>query len=516
MAIAEQLSRLASGVDAWNQWRSQNVIIGIDLCNADLRELNLSGVDLSCANLRQANLAGVNLTEANLIEADCRNANLRRADLGHINGSRADFSGATLHSANLTKAELTAADFTEATLIEANLMDADLSEVNGFATDFSFACLANAFLSDAHLYRANFYSASLINTDLSHANLGQANLNNAMLVDADLSHANLAAAQALNANCQQVDLTGACIEDWHINPDTQFQSVVCSHVFFRCVKTEDIERWVYQDRRPADPERCFAEGEFVALVQTSLSTIDLIFSDGIDWQAFLISFEQLQVMYQDEALEIQAIERKGHTFIIRLATVPSVETALLEREARSLYTQALQQMEAQYRAELQAKDREIEIHRKQSANMTEITRLLASRTINVEAMAVSENNSSNHSSDQFNNDLRGAKIANFANQVNDQGRQQAKQYNTEAHQSLAEAADEIQTLLQQLEQSNPDATEQQQQAYLNAAISPSIKQRAISAFKSGGEAAIGEFLENPYAKVGVAVVKGWVEAEVEE
>ncbi len=80
-------------------------------------------------------------------------------------------------------------------------------------------------------------------------------------------------------------------------------------------------------------------------------------------------------------------------------------------------------------------------------------------------------------------------------------------------QTLAQAAEEIQNLLKQLEKTNPTATVEQQQAYVDAAIPPSIKQRCIGALKAGGEVAIEEFLDNPYVNVGKAVVKGWMKPE---
>lgn len=78
--------------------------------------------------------------------------------------------------------------------------------------------------------------------------------------------------------------------------------------------------------------------------------------------------------------------------------------------------------------------------------------------------------------------------------------------------TLAEAAMEIQNLLQQLEKTNPDASEVQQIAYVDIAAKPALKQRAIAALKEGSETAIEEFfLENKYLKVGKAVIKGWLQ-----
>jgi len=126
----------------------------------------------------------------------------------------------------------------------------------------------------------------------------------------------------------------------------------------------------------------------------------------------------------------------------------------------------------------------------------------------------SSSSESQANAEGFNNDLRGSSIANFANQVNDNARQQANQYNysLEPRQTLAEAAAEIQHLLQQLEQTNPTATESEQVSYVNIAAKPDLKQRAIAALKEGGETAIEEFfLENKYLKVGKAVIKGWLQ-----
>ena len=117
-------------------------------------------------------------------------------------------------------------------------------------------------------------------------------------------------------------------------------------------------------------------------------------------------------------------------------------------------------------------------------------------------------------SNTFNNDLREARIGNFANQVQDNARQQTNQHNyaSPERQTLAEAAAEIQRLLKQLEATNPSATEIEQVAYVNVAAKPDLKQRAISALKAGGDTAIDEFfLENKYLKVGKAVVKAWIQ-----
>ena len=64
----------------------------------------------------------------------------------------------------------------------------------------------------------------------------------------------------------------------------------------------------------------------------------------------------------------------------------------------------------------------------------------------------------------------------------------------------------------QLEESNPNATEVEQIAYLEDETTPSFKRRVSSALQAAGETAIDEFiLENKYLKVVKAACKGWLQ-----
>ena len=86
---------------------------------------------------------------------------------------------------------------------------------------------------------------------------------------------------------------------------------------------------------------------------------------------------------------------------------------------------------------------------------------------------------------------------------------------SEKQKSLAEAAAEIQQLLEQLEKSNPTATEKEKVSYISAAIAPPVKKRLLSAIKAGGKAALEEFLDNPYLNVTMAVIEDWKATETE-
>lgn len=83
-------------------------------------------------------------------------------------------------------------------------------------------------------------------------------------------------------------------------------------------------------------------------------------------------------------------------------------------------------------------------------------------------------------------------------------------YGNKVKQNLAEAAAEIQDLLNQLEKSNPTASEAEIVAYANEEIEPDLKSRMIEALKAGGIAAIENSMDSNQIKVIQALIKGWV------
>lgn len=122
----------------------------------------------------------------------------------------------------------------------------------------------------------------------------------------------------------------------------------------------------------------FVPSEFQAFIQKAFSTVDLIFADSIDWQAFFQSFQELRSRYDN--LSIQAIEKKsGSAFVIRLEVPPEADKTAIEHHAKELYEVKLQFLEKRYRVELQAREREIEIYKQQSINIDRIVELLARR-----------------------------------------------------------------------------------------------------------------------------------------
>ena len=359
MANLVQVLRLKwRGVASWNKWRRNrnNRDIQIDLSEANFIKANFTG-----ANLSDADFTGADLRKADLRKADLRKADLRKADLTGANLRFAELRGADLTGANLNVSDLTGAKFNGAYLNSANfqnqiLRKADLTGANLTGAKFNGADLTGANLTGANLTGADLTDAKLNDAKLNGANLTDAKLTDAKLNGADLTSAKLYRTQALGTYFTGAILTEACIENWNIDNKINLENVICDYIYL----SRDQRK-----RSPSDPNRNFQPREFVKLVEKYIETVDLIFKDGIDWRAFLTSFQILQVEYGEQNVSIQAIEKKSDgALVIRLNVPSDVDKAEIERRAKESYKTNLKLLETQYRDELQAKGREIKIYKR--------------------------------------------------------------------------------------------------------------------------------------------------------
>jgi len=191
------------------------------------------------------------------------------------------------------------------------------------------------------------------------------------------------------------------------------------------------------------------------------------------------------------------------------STPPNIDRAKIQHIMEQEYEKALQAIEDKYRTQLLTKDEKLEQYRRENANIWTIAKLMAGRPINVENRAVA-------GTEAFNTDLRGANVGNVANKVQDNARQQANQYNytSEQQQTLAEAAAEIQELLDQLSRSYPKSTRGDQMTIAAEAIKqieddPSLMKRILKALKAGGVSALEQFLNHPAASFVIAALEDW-------
>lgn len=248
--------------------------------------MNFYCADLSFANCSKSQFSGSNLELAN-----CRFT---------------DFSGAYLNNTGCVKTDFYMAILTDAVLSDSKLSKANLSKAN---------------LNKAKIEGSNLYEADLSLARLTGTNFNGSKINRAKFIGADLTGANLQLCQALESDFTEANLTGACIQDWSINGDTIFDRVKCDFIYLK------VNR---QERIPHNPEVNFKEGEFEKFIQKAQNTVDLIFTNGIDWQAFLQAFLKLKSETGDE-LSIYSIEDKWDDyFVVRVNVPPDADKKEIE------------------------------------------------------------------------------------------------------------------------------------------------------------------------------------------
>ncbi|GEM_PF-1661342 len=204
-------------------------------------------------------------------------------------------------------------------------------------------------------------------------------------------------------------MTGVCVEGWNIESNTKLHNVDCRFVYlleYPKPGTDDRER------RPSSGE--FKPGEFTKLFEEVLTTVDLIFDQGIHWKAFIITFDKIRTeLLEEEGAEIavQAIENKGDgVFVVRVSVPTDANKKKIHSELIQNYELALKAIE-QKDAELEAKDREIiQLNREKYTDMKEIAWRLAKsqHTVNIKAIATSESKSMSEASKY---DQRGVQFA---------------------------------------------------------------------------------------------------------
>ena len=359
----------ANDVCSWNQWRQANRGIHVDLRNASFNNAELDNADFIDVSCSGASFSNSNLRKACFREVDLQKANFERANL-----YKADFISATLTDARFAKAHLVEAYFLSANCNGADFSDAHLRDVNFGNADLIGANLGSAYLGGANLnganlsgailqktslYEADLRKANLSGADLRGANLSGANLSNAVLEGTDLSGAILQETNMLRADLSGAVLTGACLEDWNISRSTNIREVKADYIYLHSSWHEQLSIIEFSTRRPESGN--FKLGEFSILFQKTFDTVDLIFTDGIDWRAFFASFQKLRREYDDTNLHIQAIERQSEgAFTVRLEVSKTADRIAIEQFAKAEYTNQLRLLEAHWREQLRLQGKHLE------------------------------------------------------------------------------------------------------------------------------------------------------------
>lgn len=115
-------------------------------------------------------------------------------------------------------------------------------------------------------------------------------------------------------------------------------------------------------------------------------------------------------------------------------------------------------------------------------------------------------------SENYTNNFQDSNVANMANVIKEQGRQQANQNinASELNALVVESANEVKAILKRLERQEPNLNSLEKIEYLNGATQPKFKRRLVKALTDGGEAAIDKLFENSYVGIVKAAIKGWM------
>ncbi len=357
--------------------------------NATLTDADFSEATLKSTNFNQAILSRTCFFDAKKLElaragtSILANPKVRDLLINPSSGERQDFFKADFRGANLKGVNLEGA----------NLKQADLSE----------ASLQHANLSHTNLTKADFRGANLKSANLKGANLKQADLSEASLQYANLSHANLTEVSAVATDFSHAYFTAACLEAWNINQDTKLDNIDCQYIFL----LEQFNEYGSRERRPSSGD--FQGDEFTKLFEEVLSTVDLIFRNGVDWKAFLSAMKQVQVQNEDTPLEIESISNKGDgVVVVKVKVSPDADKEKIHQEIIESYELKLDEVKKEYELLLKDKDNEhqkevIALLREHNGDIKEIIKNQASPyNINyiineLEAKAMSDSNDSSKS-----------------------------------------------------------------------------------------------------------------------
>ncbi|RCJ42026.1 hypothetical protein A6770_35420 [Nostoc minutum NIES-26] len=452
------------------------------------------------------------------------------------------FSGADLSNANFSQATVKSTDFRKAILTRTCFKKTKkLDRIRPGETYLhnSQLCLmlmtgqgqAQNFdrqnLQGVNLQGANLTDASFISADLSHANLQ----------DTDLTRVKLVQTQLNGADFTGATLTGAFIEDWNITTDTKFDGVRCEYVYMRLPTPDNPD----PHRKPDNRQEVFADGEFGDFIKPIFDTLDLYHNQGVDPRAIAISFKQLAENHPEADLRIVGMEVRGEDkFLLRAKTAIAADNSELSAEYFATYNQLKNLPDREIK--LLLAEKENQIRRLENMVMTALER--PSFYSNVEQVDFMTNNPGGFSvggsvAGDINNvqgDNNQQRVSNKTSNFNLQNAQfggglvnadtvTANQiggniinYNPEQKQNLAQAAADIQQLLNQLSQSYPTATISERMIVVAKAVdeienNPTLKARVIGALKAGGTEAFKELIDHPLVNILLASIDGWQEAE---
>jgi uncharacterized protein YjbI with pentapeptide repeats len=204
----------------------------------------------------------------------------------------------------------------------------------------------------------NLRGANLDGVYLEKVNFKRAILSEASFRNANLEWVNLTEAQAIGTDFTGAQMTGVCLEGWSYDHTTKLDDVDCRCVF----ELEHPNAKGDRERRPHDPDKEFAEGDFTKRYSETINIVQLLIRNGINREAFIAAWEKLTEDYPDiKPDDIQEIKKKGQDVELTVAVPEDTDKGQFEHSFDSGYETKLKEIEAKHQARLlEEKDRTIE------------------------------------------------------------------------------------------------------------------------------------------------------------
>ncbi|MEM9924693.1 MAG: pentapeptide repeat-containing protein [Cyanobacteria bacterium P01_D01_bin.50] len=425
---------------------------------------------------------------------------------------------AAIGGTNFQKANLTDADFARATVKCTDFRGARLIRTFWYrAKQIDFIRAGNSYLENLQVRQLvstgegsdrNFERLDLRGINLQGANLVKANFIDADFYQANLQGANLSGAKLIRTNFERADLTGtnltgSCIQDWVITSSTKLEQIICDHVFLK---------WEDQDKRDQIPPRGkFKEGGFVTFIRHILDTVELYHNKDINPRLALNVLQKMSRDY-DEPLDIVALGKKGDKIFIQVKVSENIQREKLRDDYYSRYDEDLKlwsgnihNLPPTVNSFIEKRINEIASEKTDDFVFVDATYIDGNYTQNYQG----EINMTGERNIQANRDYR-------ETHINDRGTYVEGDYynNPQQKQTLAEAAQEIQQLLSQLEKSYSTDTTMGKMALATEAIqhidsNPSLHARILSALKVGSIKAFEQSLDHPAASFVIGALEDW-------
>ncbi|OUC16164.1 MAG: hypothetical protein B0A82_03160 [Alkalinema sp. CACIAM 70d] len=199
-------------------------------------------------------------------------------------------TGTNFKGSNLQGVRFCGATLSNCKFNDANTRYVNWTGVKGERSDIDFTYTRMQLMisrkgSSSQYPDLDLSAQNLAGVDLVKANLAGADLTASNLQGADLTFANLSNTKAGGTDFRHATLTGACIANWTINSDTQFDDLTCDYIYL----TPDRNP---QNRRPLSGS--FEPGDFEKLVDKFADTLDFILRRGTEPAIFRQALSQFQ------------------------------------------------------------------------------------------------------------------------------------------------------------------------------------------------------------------------------